>query len=495
VSAATYTFEGFLCLPLPLASFEKAAGQLGLTITKDANDPNTPASAFTYFDRTISATGRRWSVFQAYLDKAIALERKDRLKICTGVVGSKLDVDKVSGVVKGVHFRPAGHAKLKDGKTGKDLYAKVRREVIICSGAITTPQLLLLSGVGPAADLKQHDIPLVVDQPLVGAELRDHYAFPVEVELPQNETLSILNNPLVFIWEFLKWLFLGTGILADMTTPSSAFIRTASVDQTTMTIRHDPDTDAADQHGIPDIEVMHTNIDCIAPSFGGPSLTSMFTTLVQPFSRGRITLASADPADPPRVEYPMLTDPRDWETLRLGLKFTMRYADEICGNVGLPFPAKLAYAPGMDLKVLDEAIDKVRTLPQHAYGTGLLSYPLRRVIKEGVDADADISEKTALLASEPSPNWQEITDEEIKAYAQRVGATSLHFGCTCPIGLTAKEGVVDQRLKVFGLRNLRIADASVFPRLPSSHTMAPTIVVAERCADFIKRDWAEKKSQ
>jgi choline dehydrogenase-like flavoprotein len=84
-----------------------------------------------------------------------------------------------------------------------------------------------------------------------------------------------------------------------------------------------------------------------------------------------------------------------------------------------------------------------------------------------------------------------VTDEEIDDYMRRVSHTSLHFAGTCPISNDNESGVVDQSLRVHGFSNLRIADTSVFPKIPSCHTMAPAMVVAERCADMVKAAWKE----
>lgn len=85
-----------------------------------------------------------------------------------------------------------------------------------------------------------------------------------------------------------------------------------------------------------------------------------------------------------------------------------------------------------------------------------------------------------------------VTDEEIHSYVRSVVITGLHTCCSCRMSADPATGVVDQRLRVHGVRNLRIADTSVFPRIPSTHTMLPVMMVGERCADFIKEEWVAK---
>jgi choline dehydrogenase-like flavoprotein len=129
-----------------------------------------------------------------------------------------------------------------------------------------------------------------------------------------------------------------------------------------------------------------------------------------------------------------------------------------------PFSAPLAFAPGNELRSLEE----------WEKSGGVQPSPVKTTVVE-----SSIANKT----------WEDITDGEIDDYMRRVGHTALHFSSTCPIGTDEKHGVVDQRLLVFGFKNLRIADASVFPKVTSAHTMAPVLMVAERCADFIKSAW------
>jgi choline dehydrogenase-like flavoprotein len=92
----------------------------------------------------VDAQGRRATAYRAFLNKDVALVRKERLKVCTGVIASKLDIDGAAGVVKGVFFRSA--SSKNGGRAGgsSDFYAHARRDVIVCSGAMATPQLLML---------------------------------------------------------------------------------------------------------------------------------------------------------------------------------------------------------------------------------------------------------------------------------------------------------------------------------------------------------------
>ena len=119
-------------------SLEKASEAAGLPVRDDFNDPTAPAQGYFHLDATVDDSGQRLSTYRAYLNKKVALEREQNLTVCTGVVASKLDVDAKAGQVTGVYIRSAS------SKDQKNYFVKARREVIVCNGALRTPQLLLL---------------------------------------------------------------------------------------------------------------------------------------------------------------------------------------------------------------------------------------------------------------------------------------------------------------------------------------------------------------
>ncbi|KZZ88343.1 Glucose-methanol-choline oxidoreductase [Moelleriella libera RCEF 2490] len=119
-----------------------AAHELGLPLGHDVNNPDAPSMGFFDLDTAIDAHRNRISAFSSYLSKSKALQRRDRLTICTGAIATRLETAVEAGIVTGVHITPC-KAPLCD------ILVKARREVIICSGALCTPQLLMLSGIGP----------------------------------------------------------------------------------------------------------------------------------------------------------------------------------------------------------------------------------------------------------------------------------------------------------------------------------------------------------
>lgn len=127
--------------------YERAAKAVGLPVEQDLNDPKASAQGLFYLDQTVDAKSRRLSAYRAWLNADIATERKDRLSVCTGVVASRLEIEPNGKQVTGVYVRHA-----RNSGDDKEYVVKARREVIICSGTVCTPQLLMLR-YGPNASL------------------------------------------------------------------------------------------------------------------------------------------------------------------------------------------------------------------------------------------------------------------------------------------------------------------------------------------------------
>ncbi|KAK3380987.1 hypothetical protein B0H63DRAFT_434366 [Podospora didyma] len=489
------------CIPY----VNKAARAVGLNNRphcREINDPKANAQGCFDMDQTINARGSRVSAYQAWLNCRTATERKDHLAVCTGVIASKLVVNDDGTRVSAVQIKPVNSAK-----TSPVYLVKARREVIVCSGAVCTPQLLMLSGIGPKDQLEPLGISVVRELDMVGRNLSDHTSFPILTEIHRKHTLHSLENAFLFLWYFLLYLLTGTGLLAEGTTPRSIFVRTTALDQKSMTVMETDDRgrstmDPTDPQNVPDVEIMVNPVNCLTESVPGKALFSWYTTLVQPFSRGRIELASVDPQAHPKVTYPMLTDKRDLVPMRIATRFAMRLADEFANSTGYPHRAPLAFAPGMDLEYLDSIYEQKGLLERWfgiggstKRGPGLPAPPVpdgKTPFDEGAVQSNNVEEQEKKLDTK---HWQTVSDAEIDEYAKRVCVSSLHVSSTCRMSLDPKDGVVDQRLRVHGFENLRVADASVFPQIPSAHIMAPVVMVAERCADFVKSDWSEYKQK
>lgn len=450
-------------------SLEKAAQNLGLGWFKDCNDPQAPSCGFFPLDTAIGPNRERVSAFTAYLNKSVASQRRGRLTVCTGALVTRLELSSQFNVVSGVYCRSSQKGL---GALPIEYYVKARREVIICSGAINTPQTLILSGVGPRNACESIGVPLVKELPAVCATLSDHYAIPIMLELPRKETLRFLES-LWGLWHIILWLFSGTGVMGTSSATSAIFLQTKRIDKRTMKIHNINSGEGNDvvRNDVPDIEIMIIPLNTLERDVPGRSLFSLYPTLVQPRGSGRVELIDGDPSSNPRITHPMFLDEQDVAVARLAVRFTMRLAQEFQRS-GYPHPAPLAFAPGNRLDFLAEW--EISGQPTGV--TGDTSGTSKATSPAG----------TAQTALPEGKTWITVTDKEIDDYMRRVTHTALHFSCTCPMSNSEESGVVDQQLRVFGFKNLRIADASILPTIPSAHTMAPVMMVAERCADFVK---------
>jgi choline dehydrogenase-like flavoprotein len=220
----------------------------------------------------------------AYLSKSVARGRIGRLNVCTGAVASRLEVveDGDGGhTVTGVYIRPSA-GPLPD----KDCIVKARREVILTCGAITTPQLLLLSGIGPRGDDAGLDIPLIKELPAVGANFSDHYAIPVMLELPVRETLHILESAFWGLWYMLLWIFTGKGMMSLSSAPVAMFLHTDSIDEKEMRVTTPHAPDPSQNYEIPNIEIMIIPVNSLERAVPGRSLFSIFPSVLQPKAKG-----------------------------------------------------------------------------------------------------------------------------------------------------------------------------------------------------------------
>ncbi|KAI2615844.1 putative GMC oxidoreductase [Hypoxylon sp. NC1633] len=455
---------------------DEAIRKVGLSHEKDINDHMAPAMGSFRLDTAIDRHGSRISALTAYLDKAVASERSNHLTVCTGAVASRLKANAQTGLVTGVHIRSSK-------EPSREFFVKVRREVIVCSGASCTPQLLLLSGIGPAGSSEKFGIPLIKELP-VGATLFDHYSIPIMLEVPAKETFHLLET-IWGIWHILLWLFFGKGLLSLSSMATTLYVRTGAIDRSTMTIKtHDEEgrnnLNASLSCNVPDIEVMFMPNSSVERAVKGHTLMSLYPTLVQPHGSGKVELASADVFAQPRITYPMFTNKHDIASARIAVRFSMKLAEEL-QHSDYPYPSKLVFAPGQDLDILEEW--------ERAAPIEYLPTPMSTHIVPESKQDAAIGH-----GLQENKTWKNVTDDEIDDYVRRVSHTSLHFSGTCPMSGDERSGVVDQQLRVYGFSNLRIADTSVFPKIPSCHTMAPVMVVAERCADLVKATWDGKKS-
>lgn len=286
------------------AAFLEAARELGHPVT-EANLPTGQGFSQTMVSQH---RGGRASTADAYLRPALR-RRRGNLRVVTDALVRRVTfaaappaegaLDPAEGALPratGVYVDIAGITR----------HARARREVILAGGAINTPQLLMLSGIGPADHLASHGIDLVVDAPEVGENLQDHLVAGL-APAASDGTLYGAEKPA----ELVRYLTQRRGMLTSNVAEAYGFVRTPVADETGA-----PD-------GLPDIEIIFA-----AAPYVGEGLVplpaeglTVGAILLQPRSRGTIRLASADPADAAVIDPAYLTDPEgvDEATMLAGL--------------------------------------------------------------------------------------------------------------------------------------------------------------------------------
>ena len=379
--------------PTPLAEvMVRAAEQAGIPRTQDFNGARQEGVG--PYQATLLA-GRRCSAAHGYLRPA---QGRANLVMRTGAVVAGVVIE--AGRASGVRYRLGGEEQI----------AAARAEVILCAGALGSPQILMLSGIGPAAELARHGIPVRVEAPEVGANLQDHLVVPLMWRL--REGAPSMNGRLGggrVLLEVLNYLFRKRGAMTMPAAEVGIFLRSR------------PDVLRPDLqfHVLPlsgdlegDVKKLH--------AFPGYTLAP---NVCRPTSRGAVTLASADPAAKPRLRMNYLSTDNDVDLTLAGMEWARR----------------IAAAPAL----------------------------------------------AELTAGEVYPGAAADTREALLDYARAAGTTGHHPVGTCRMGSDVS-AVVDSTLAVRGVAGLRVADASIMPRLISGNTNAAAIVIGERAAEFAR---------
>ncbi len=283
-----------------------------------------------------------------------------------------------------------------------------RGEVILCAGALNSPQLLMLSGIGSGKALKDNGIEPIVELSGVGQNLQDHpiamALYKAAVEIAFNREIRLDRLAL----NFLRWRLTGRGPLSQSPMSIQGFLR------------------SGEEQDRPDLQfqIVHSGYDAQPwfPLWRKPP-TAMFSCgaiLLNPESRGEVTLASPDPLVLPRVQFNFISTAGDRERLRRGFRFIRRFFD---------------------------------------------TPPARELVERELAPGADAQDDAAIEA------WLR---------------TSL-ISAGHPVGTCAMGSVVGADLKVLGVADLRVADASVMPTIVRGNTHAPTVMIAEKAADLIRQ--------
>ncbi|KAG8178666.1 hypothetical protein JTE90_025589 [Oedothorax gibbosus] len=309
---------------------------------------------------------------------------------------------------------------------GKSVTVKAKKEVILSAGTINTAQLLMLSGVGPKEELKKHSIPVVANLP-VGKNFVDHIGSYLVFQL--DPKIPSLYQKIVDPNNVQEYIDKRTGILAETTGITAAAFGNPSPDDFPsyeLNFAEFSVQDFLGQYGLkPDIYKK------MYEPYENATCYICVAHNLQPKSRGSVTLSSTDPHDPPLLDPKYLSDPSDIQAIVDGLK--------MCKAIGTSEPMR---------KIGSSLIDTVYPGCEDASGND---------------------------------------DELFKCVAQTVMQTMTHQVGTAKMGdREDKSTVVDPRLRVKGLRGLRVVDASVMPTPLSGNILAPTMMIAEKAADMIK---------
>jgi choline dehydrogenase len=379
-----------------LDAWRDAAEECGIPKIAEFNRGDNFGNAYFQMNQR---RGVRWSATKAFLRPALG---RPNLSVRTHALVERVALEISDGMPRatGVAVRFAGEAVQT---------LRARREVLLAAGSVGSPQLLQLSGLGPAAVLRQHGVEVVADLIGVGANLHDHLQIRSIYKVRNTRTLNLRARTLLGKAAMaLEYVFLRTGPLTMPPSQLGAFAKSDS-GQPAANIEWHVQPLSLDKFGSP----LHA-FDAITPSVCN----------LQPTSRGHVRIKSPDPAAHPAITLNYLATEEDLRVAVAGLKLTRRI---------MAAKALARFAPEEWL---------------------------------------------------PGPTFE--SDADLQRAAGDLGTTIFHPVGTCRMG-SDELAVVDDRLRVRGVAGLRVIDASVMPRITSGNTHAPTVMIAEQGADFIRR--------
>ncbi len=330
----TVADPGFFCEYSHL--FVKAGQTLGLPFTADFNVGAPVGTGYLQFT---ARGGRRCSTAEAFLGK---VRSNSRLRVVTGAQVNRVLLD---------HKRAVGIEYMKGGRRER---LRCTREVLLAAGALASPKVLMLSGIGPADQLRRLDIPVLVDLPGVGRNLHDHAGSPIVLAgNSRGYGYFRQDKGLRLVWNLLEYALFRRGRLTTVGGEASSFHTTSESSIPTVQI-----------YCVPMIGYSNTGADTL-PDVDGIKL---HVTLLRPHSRGSLSLRSADPAALPLVDPNYLADGRDLKNLVEG----MRIARELAATAPLAQELRGELLPGGairdDAAIADYIRSTVRT-DWHPVGT------------------------------------------------------------------------------------------------------------------------------
>ena len=369
-------------------AFIEAGAEAGYSTINDYN--SAQQEGFGPMHMTVK-NGVRSSASREYLDP---IKHRSNLTIVTGALAQRVILDGKKAT--GVEYKLNGAVKT----------AKANKEVILSAGSIGSPHLLQLSGIGDTQALEKAGVEVKHHLPGVGQNLQDHLEFYFQYKCKQpitlNGKLGLFSKGLIGA----KWLLTRKGLGSTNHFESCAFIRS--------------------KPGVewPDIQYHFLPA---AMRYDGRSAFAGHGFQVhvghnKPKSRGSVTIASADPTQPPKIVFNYLEHQDDIEGFRACVRLTREIIEQPAFNL--------------------------------------------------------------FRGEEIQPGQQVQTDEQIDAFVRQAVESAYHPSCSCKMG-EDDMAVVNSNTQVHGIQSLRVVDSSIFPTIPNGNLNAPTIMVAEKAADII----------
>ena len=373
-------------------AFIKSAEEAGYKFNSDMNGEYQDGIGM--FDVTINR-GERASVVKYYLKSA---EVKKNLNVFKNSFVEKIifDGQKAIGI----------EVNINNNKS--TIYAN--KEIIVSAGSINSPQLLMISGIGPAKHLNEMGINVIKDIPGVGKNLQDHLETYIQVKCKTPDTLYSATKLLNKVAIGIQWFLFRSGRGATSHLEAGGFLKSSeNISEPNIQI-----------HFFPSFVINHGLID---PSFHGFQLHASPT---RPKSRGHITLKSSNIYDYPKIQFNYLENEDDVKLMRK------------CIHIARKILSQNALDPYFDVEV--------------------------------------------------APGSDITSDEDLNEYIRANAETAYHPSCSLKMGVD-NLSVVDENLKVQGLANIRVVDASIMPEITSGNINAPTIMIAEKASELIKNKY------
>lgn len=382
--------------------YVQAVTEMGYPYT----DLNGPTQLGVMISDGIVRNGSKCSTGKAFLRP---VRNRTNLHVAMQSRVLKVVIDPDNKTARGVQFH----------RNGENITVHARREVILSAGTVNSPQLLMLSGVGPAEHLEQLGIP-VIQNLRVGDNLHDHIGVPVIFTAPSNTTINWQSS------------FENFSAILDYTRNGNGPLTTFLGVECTAFVITNPDNTGP----VPDTEILFSSF---VPFNADQQLWAAVTFHIHPRSKGTIRLRDSNPFSPPLIDPQYLALPEDMLASFRSTKFIFQLAQ----TNAIQSTGGQLYTPFYEL----------------------------------------------------CSNYTSMSDDFILCLLKKYSTTIYHPVGSCKMGPdTDPAAVVDPRLRVYGIHNLRVIDASIMPDITSGNTNAPTIMIAEKASTIILEDYGINQS-